>query len=49
MTLISTERRGPIEIWTLDRADRLNALPDLEDGEIFAAACEAANADTGVR
>jgi len=49
MTLISTERRGPIEIWTLDRADRLNALPDLEDGEIFAAACEAANADAGVR
>jgi len=49
MTLISTERRGPIEIWTLDRPDRLNALPDLEDGEIFAAACEAANADAGVR
>jgi 2-(1,2-epoxy-1,2-dihydrophenyl)acetyl-CoA isomerase len=49
MTLIRTERRDTIEIWTLDRADRLNALPDLEDGEAFAAACEAVNADTGVR
>jgi 2-(1,2-epoxy-1,2-dihydrophenyl)acetyl-CoA isomerase len=49
MTLISIERRGPVEIWTLDRADRLNALPDLEDGEAFARACEAVNADRSVR
>ncbi|MDO9588690.1 MAG: crotonase/enoyl-CoA hydratase family protein [Brevundimonas sp.] len=49
MTLIRRDRRDTIEIWTLDRPDRLNALPDLEDGEAFAAACEAVNADAGVR
>ena len=49
MTLIHTERRGAIEIWTLDRPDRLNALPDLEDGEAFARACAAVNADHAVR
>lgn len=49
MTLIQTERRGAIEIWTLDRPERLNALPDLEDGEAFARACAAVNADVTVR
>lgn len=49
MTLIRTERRGAIELWTLDRPDRLNALPDLEDGQAFAAACERVNADLSVR
>lgn len=49
MTLISIERRGPVEVWTLNRPDRLNALPDLDDGETFAAACEAVNADRSVR
>jgi 2-(1,2-epoxy-1,2-dihydrophenyl)acetyl-CoA isomerase len=49
MTLIRIERRDAIQLWTLDRPDRLNALPDLEDGEAFAAACEAVNADQGVR
>ena len=49
MTLIQTERRGAIEIWTLSRPGRLNALPDLEDGDAFAAACAAVNADAGVR
>lgn len=49
MTLIRRDRRDHIELWTLDRPDRLNALPDLEDGEAFAAACEAVNADPGVR
>ena len=38
MTLITRERQGPLEIWTLDRAERLNALPDPQDGEAFAAA-----------
>lgn len=47
--LISSERRGDIVVWTLNRPDRLNALPDLADGEAFAAACEAVNADAGVR
>ena len=49
MTLIRRERRAHVEIWTLDRPDRLNALPDLEDGDAFAAACEAVNADQSVR
>ncbi len=47
--LIRRERQGPIEVWTLDRADRLNAVPDLTDGEAFAEACEAVNADLEVR
>lgn len=49
MTLIRKDRRGPVELWTLERPDRLNALPDLEDGDAFAAACEAVNADPEVR
>lgn len=49
MTLIHKHRHGPVELWTLERADRLNALPDPEDGEAFAAACEAVNADREVR
>lgn len=47
--LIERRREGAVEIWTLARPDRLNAMPDLEDGEAFAAACEAVNADMGVR
>ena len=49
MTLIRRDRRDHIELWTLDRPDRLNALPDLGDGEAFAAACAAVNADPEVR
>lgn len=49
MTLIHKDRRGPVELWTLERPDRLNALPDLEDGDAFAAACEAVNANPEVR
>ncbi|WP_374274314.1 crotonase/enoyl-CoA hydratase family protein [Brevundimonas sp.] len=47
--LIRTERRGGVLIWTLARPDRLNALPDLTDGDAFAAACEAVNADRDIR
>ena len=49
MTLIRRERQAHVEIWTLDRPDRLNALPDLEDGDAFAAACESVNADQSLR
>lgn len=49
MTLIHRDRREHLEIWTLERPERLNALPDLADGEAFAAACAAVNADAGVR
>lgn len=47
--LIQRERRGAVELWTLSRPERLNALPDLADGDAFAAACEAVNADPSVR
>lgn len=49
MTLIQFERRGAVAVLTLNRPERLNALPDLEDGEAFAAACERINADPDVR
>jgi 2-(1,2-epoxy-1,2-dihydrophenyl)acetyl-CoA isomerase len=47
--LIRRERRGAVEVWTLDRAERLNALPDLGDETAFADACAAVNADMDVR
>lgn len=47
--LIRRERRDAVEIWTLDRAERLNALPDLGDEAAFVQACAAVNADMGVR
>ena len=47
--LIQRRRQGAIEVWTLSRPDRLNAIPDLEDGRAFADACEAVNADMDVR
>ena len=49
MGLISEERQGPVLVWTLDREARLNALPDLSDGDEVAAACERVNADPTVR
>ena len=49
MGLITEEKRGAILIWTLDREARLNALPDLGDGDEVAAACERVNADPSVR
>lgn len=49
MGLIAEDRRGAILIWTLDREARLNALPDLTDGDEVAAACERANTDHTVR
>ena len=45
MSLIQIERRGRVAVLTLNRPDRLNALPDLEDGDAFAQACEAINGD----
>ena len=47
--LISQDRRGGVLVLTLDRAERLNALPDLPDGDEVAAVCEAVNADLDVR
>lgn len=48
MSLIEMERRGRMVVLTMNRPERLNALPDLEDGEAFAGACEAINADLEV-
>ena len=47
--LISTERCGAVLVMTLNRPDRLNALPDLADGDAFASVCEAVNANPSVR
>ena len=47
--LISTHRHDSVVVLTLNRPERLNALPDLEDGEAFASVCEAINADEAVR
>ena len=49
MSLIEIERRGAIALLTLNRPERLNALPDPEDGEAFAVACETLNADSSIR
>ncbi|WP_404416063.1 crotonase/enoyl-CoA hydratase family protein [Brevundimonas vesicularis] len=49
MGLITEEKRGAILIWTLDREARLNALPDLGDGDEVTAACERVNADPSIR
>jgi 2-(1,2-epoxy-1,2-dihydrophenyl)acetyl-CoA isomerase len=40
---------GSVRVLTFDRAERLNALPDLTDGEEVAALCEAVNADLDIR
>jgi 2-(1,2-epoxy-1,2-dihydrophenyl)acetyl-CoA isomerase len=49
MGLITEDKRGAILIWTLDREARLNALPDMCDGDEVAAACEQVNADPSIR
>ena len=48
MALITETRDGAVVLWTFSRPDRLNALPDLGDGEEIAAACERVNADPSV-
>lgn len=48
MSLIQIERRGRVAVLTLSRPERLNALPDLEDGDAFGEACEQLNADAGI-
>ncbi|PZO05707.1 MAG: enoyl-CoA hydratase [Alphaproteobacteria bacterium] len=47
--LIEQTRQDGVLVLTLNRADRLNALPDLGDGDEVAAICDAVNADMTVR
>jgi 2-(1,2-epoxy-1,2-dihydrophenyl)acetyl-CoA isomerase len=49
MDFLTTEKHGHVAVLTLNRPDKLNALPELEDGDVFRAACEALGADPDVR
>lgn len=49
MSLILTEKRGPIAILTLNRPDSMNALGAPGDGDQVAEACAAINADKTIR
>src|SRR3569832_419896 len=49
MGLLQIERRGAVATLTLNRPGKLNALPELEDGDAFRDACEAFSADPSVR
>lgn len=48
MALITETRDGAVAIWTFSRPERLNALPDLTDGDEIVAACERVNADPSI-
>ena len=43
------EKRGAIALVTLHRPEKLNALPEIEDGEAFRTVCEAISADADIR
>jgi 2-(1,2-epoxy-1,2-dihydrophenyl)acetyl-CoA isomerase len=49
MGVVRLEFRGPVALITFDRPEKLNALPELEDGDAVRAACEAINADPAIR
>ena len=49
MGLITVERKGAVAILTLNRPESLNALGAPGDGDQVRGACEAINADPGVR
>lgn len=49
MTIVKTERQGPIAILTLDRPETMNALGAPGDGDAIADACAELNAEPGVR
>ncbi|MDB5714657.1 MAG: enoyl-CoA hydratase [Sphingomonadales bacterium] len=48
MSIILTERHGPIAVLKLNRPDAMNALGTPGDGEVIQAACAALNADLTV-
>ncbi|MBX7249963.1 MAG: crotonase/enoyl-CoA hydratase family protein [Caulobacteraceae bacterium] len=43
------ERRGALGLITLNRPDKLNALPEIQDGEAFRDLCERINDDRDIR
>jgi 2-(1,2-epoxy-1,2-dihydrophenyl)acetyl-CoA isomerase len=49
MAMLQVEKRGRVGILTFDRPDRLNALPELQDGEVFRAALEELSNDSEIR
>jgi 2-(1,2-epoxy-1,2-dihydrophenyl)acetyl-CoA isomerase len=49
MDFLSLDRRGHVAVITFNRPDKLNALPELGDGDEMRAACEGLNADPEVR
>lgn len=46
---LQLEKRGAIALLTLNRPDKLNAMPEVEDGDAFRAMCEAIDADPAIR
>lgn len=46
---LQLEKRGAIALLTLNRPDKLNAMPEVEDGDAFRALCEAIDADPAIR
>lgn len=46
---LQLEKRGPVAVLTLNRPDKLNAMPEVEDGEAFRDVCEAVGADPAIR
>jgi 2-(1,2-epoxy-1,2-dihydrophenyl)acetyl-CoA isomerase len=46
---LQLEKRGAIAVLTLNRPDKLNAMPEVEDGDAFRAMCEAIDADPAIR
>jgi len=46
---IQFETRGHVAVLTLTRPDKLNAMPELTDGEAFAAVCDRIGGDQGIR
>ena len=46
---LQLETRGPVAVLTLNRPDKLNAMPEIADGEAFREVCEAVGADPNIR